>query len=90
MDYVERLTTLRTDRDIGQKELAKLLNCNQPKISKYENRKTKYSVEDIILLCKFYQVSADYILGLPEGMPYPKREHTKGYPVYRGAVSEAD
>lgn len=73
MDYVERLTTLRVDRDIGQQELAKLLNCNQPAISKYENRKAKYSIEDIILLCKFYNISADYILGLPEGMPYPKR-----------------
>ena len=73
MDYVERLTSLRVDRDVGQKELADLLNCNQPAVSKYETRRTKYSVEDIILLCKFYNVSADYILGLPEGMPYPKR-----------------
>ena len=73
MDYVDRLTALRTDRDIGQTELAELLNCNQPAISKYETRKIKYSIEDLILLCKFYNVSADYILGLPEDMPYPKR-----------------
>lgn len=73
MDYIERLTTLRIDRDVGQKEIAELLNCNQPAISKYETRKAKYSIEDIVLLCKFYNVSADYILGLPEGMPYPKR-----------------
>ena len=73
MDYVDRLTTLRVDRDIGQKEIAELLNCNQPAVSKYETRRAKYSIEDIILLCKFYNVSADYILGLHEGMPYPKR-----------------
>ncbi len=73
MDYVERLTILREDRDIGQKEIAELLSCNQPAISKYETRRAKYSIEDLILLCKFYNVSADYILGLPEGMPYPKR-----------------
>ena len=69
MDYVERLTALRVDRDIVQKEIAELLSCNQPAISKYETHKAKYSVEDIILLCKFYNVSADYILGLPERMP---------------------
>ena len=73
MDYVDRLTVLREDHDIGQKEIAELLNCNQPAISKYETRTAKYSIEDIILLCKFYNVSADYILGLPEGLPYPKR-----------------
>ncbi|MBR2131084.1 MAG: helix-turn-helix transcriptional regulator [Oscillospiraceae bacterium] len=73
MDYVERLTALRVDRDIGQKEISEVLKCNQPAVSKYENRRAKYSVEDIIALCQFYKVSADYILGLPEGMPYPKR-----------------
>ena len=73
MDYVERLIALRVDRDVGQKELAELLSCNQPAISKYETRKAKYSIDDLILLCKFYNVSADFILGLPEDMPYPKR-----------------
>lgn len=73
MDYVERLTALRVDRDIGQKEIADILGCQQSAISKYETHKTKYSVEDIILLCRHYHVSADYVLGLPEGMPYPKR-----------------
>ena len=73
MDYVERLTALREDRDIGQKEIAEVLGCQQSAISKYETRRAKYSVEDIILLCRHYNVSADYILGLPEDMPYPKR-----------------
>ena len=26
-----------------------------------------------IRLCEFYHVSADYILGLPKGLPYPER-----------------
>lgn len=73
MDYIDRLTALREDRDIGQKELADLLGCQQSAISKYEKRRAKYSVEDLILLCRFYHVSADYILGLPEDLPYPKR-----------------
>ncbi len=72
MDYVDRLTQLREDRDLGQKDIAKLLNCQQSAISKYEQRRSKYKVEDIIKLCKFYNVSADYILGLPD-LPYPKR-----------------
>ena len=72
MDYVDRLTQLREDRDLGQKDIAKLLNCKQSAISKYEQRRSKYKIEDIIKLCEFYNVSADYILGLPD-LPYPKR-----------------
>ena len=72
MDYVDMLTELRQDRDIDQKDIAKILNCQQSAISKYETRRAKYKIEDIIKLCKFYNVSADYLLGLPD-LPYPKR-----------------
>ncbi len=73
MDYIDKLTTLREDNDVNQKEIATLLNCQQSAISKYEKRKAKYSIEDIIKLCLFYGVSADYILGLPKGLKYPER-----------------
>lgn len=73
MDYVDRLRALREDRDVGQEQIAAVLGCQQSAISKYENRRARYSVEDIIRLCEFYQVSADYILGLPKDLPYPKR-----------------
>ncbi len=73
MDYVDKLTSLRIDRDIDQKTIAELLNCKQSAVSKYETRKARYKVEDIITLCEYYGVSADYILGLPENLKYPKR-----------------
>lgn len=73
MDYIDRLTALRQDNDIEQKEIANLLNCQQSAISKYEQRRSKYKIDDIIKLCLFYHVSADYILGLPQGLDYPKR-----------------
>ena len=72
-DFVERLTALRQDRDIGQKVIAGVLGCKQTTVSKYELRKVRYDVEDIIKLCKFYKVSADYVLGLPKGLDYPER-----------------
>lgn len=73
MDYIEKLKTLREDSDKGQDEIAKVLGCKQSAVSKYENGKLKYKVEDIIELCKFYGVSADYILGLPKNLKYPER-----------------
>lgn len=69
----ERLTEMREDRDITQGQIALILGCQQSAISKYEKGRTQYSIEDLAKLCLFYNVSADYILGLPEGLPYPKR-----------------
>ena len=73
MDYVERLTALRVDGDFSQREIAGLLGCQQSAVSKYETRKVPYRVEDVITLCNFYHVSADYVLGLSKNMPYPDR-----------------
>ena len=73
MDYVERLTQLREDHDIKQRQVADLLGCQQSAVSKYETRKVPYRVEDVAKLCEYYQISADYVLGLPEKLTYPKR-----------------
>lgn len=74
MDYIEKLTGLRQDRDINQAQIAKILGTHQATISKYELRQRKYQIEDIVKLCLFYNVSADWLLGLPDGLPYPKRK----------------
>ncbi len=74
MDYVDRLKALREDRDIKQSQIAQLLECQQSAVSKYETRKVPYRAEDIIKLCMFYGVSADYVLGLPPDMPYLARK----------------
>lgn len=64
MDYIDRLISLREDNDIEQKDLAELLGITQSAYSKYEKRRCKMSIEDLIKLCKYYNVSADHILGL--------------------------
>ena len=73
MNINERLTALREDRDITQSEIARVLGCQQSAVSKYETGRAKYSVDDVKKLCLFYHVSADYILGLPDDLPHPKR-----------------
>ena len=64
LDYIDRLISLREDNDIEQKALAELLGITQSAYSKYEQRRCKMSIEDLIKLCKYYNVSADHILGL--------------------------
>ncbi len=69
MNMIDKLTALREDNDIKQSEIAILLGVKQSAISKYEKGRAKYTTEDIAKLCVFYNISADYILGL---IDYPR------------------
>ncbi|MCH5198699.1 MAG: helix-turn-helix transcriptional regulator [Oscillospiraceae bacterium] len=71
-NYREKLRDLREDRDVKQSTLAVLLDTTQSNYSKYELGRSRLSIEDLKTLCEFYNVSADYLMGLPDGMPYPK------------------
>lgn len=73
MQYYNRLKELREDKDINQSEIAKILNCKQSAISKYERGERELRINDLKALCLFYGVSADYIIGLPQGLNYPER-----------------
>lgn len=72
MQYYEKIRGLREDADKTQKEMADLLNITQPQYCLYEAGKRSFKVEHIILLCQHFRVSADYVLGLPKGLPYGK------------------
>ena len=62
--YLKRLKDLREDKDLFQKELAKILNITQQYYSEYETGKRSIPIEILIELSNFYDVSCDYILGL--------------------------
>lgn len=66
LKYPERLRELRQDRDFSQETIAKMLGVAQTTYSQYELYKRPMPVEYIVALCKFYNVSADYILGLTD------------------------
>lgn len=70
MPYNEILKNLRIDHDKSQADIAQLLQTTQTYYSKYELGKHPLPIEHLITLCKYYNVSADYVLGLPQGMPY--------------------
>ena len=64
MNYRDRLRALREDRDLSQAELGKALNKSQQGYSHIENGRAELKIDDLALLCRFYNVSADYIIGL--------------------------
>ncbi|MBQ6420672.1 MAG: helix-turn-helix transcriptional regulator [Clostridia bacterium] len=63
-EYQEIIRELREDHDLSQRDIAKLLGTTQQVYSRYEKGINEMPVRHIITLCKFYKVSADYILGL--------------------------
>lgn len=62
--YNEMIRELREDRDLTQKEIAALLKTTQNTYSRYELGIRALPIEHLITLCKYYNVSADFILGL--------------------------
>ena len=64
MDVIQNLRKIRMERGYSQIEIAELLNTTQQQYSKYENGQNEIPVRHIITLCRFYEVSADWLLGL--------------------------
>ena len=63
MDYRKRLLDLRTDKDLKQEDVAKILNTTKQSYSNYERGYRKLNIDDLMKLADFYNVSTDYILG---------------------------
>ena len=66
MDYRTRMRNLREDNDLTQREVAKVINKSQQGYSHIEDGRAELKIDDMIKLCKFYCVSADYFVGLSE------------------------
>lgn len=66
MDYRTRMRNLREDRDLKQREVAAIINKSQQGYSHIEEGRAELKIEDLIKLCKFYGVSADYFIGMVE------------------------
>ena len=69
-DKENRIRDLREDRDLSQSEIAKVIKTTQQQYSKIETGKADISGEKLKLLAEFYNVSADYILGIETGLTF--------------------
>ena len=66
MDVIQNLRTIRIKRGYSQMDIAEILNTTQHQYSKYENGQNEIPVRHVITLCKFYGISADWLLGLKD------------------------
>ena len=64
--YMERMRELREDNDLTRYDIAKLLKTTQQTYSRYEQGINELPIRHLITLCRFYQVTSDYLLGLSD------------------------
>ncbi len=68
MDYTigKKIKELRKEAGFTQKQLAKLINKSETGFASWEQGLAEPSVNDLRLLCKIFDVSADCLLGLED------------------------
>ena len=75
MTLGEKIRLLREEKELNQTELGSILGMTQRKISYLENDQYEPNLTDIKAICRFFNVSADYLLGFSKHLPYPKRRN---------------
>ena len=63
MELKQRLKELRTERNMTQSDVAKLLNMSKMAISHWEKGNSEPSIEQLKILAKYFDVSIDYLVG---------------------------
>lgn len=70
---LNRLREIREDKDLYQKDIAKILNTTQQVYSEYELGIRIIPLDKIYKLAEFYNTSIDYLTGrTDERKPYKK------------------
>lgn len=74
MDYRTRIKHVREDRDLTQAEIGQLLQKSQQGYNHIEAGRAELKIDDLITLCKFYDLSADYLIGLTDVPHHLRKE----------------
>lgn len=73
-DYMDQLRALREDNDLTQVQISKVLGTSQTMYARYERGANELPLRHFITLCKFYNVSADELLGTS---PSPEKKRLR-------------
>ena len=64
--YGHIIKEIRQEKGLTQSQLAEMLSTTQSTVGKYEREEIQLTVDTIIKICKVFEVSADYLLGLED------------------------
>jgi len=71
--FGERIKRLRIEKGLMMKEVAEAVDITAPSITMYESGQRHPEYKTLIKLCKLFDVSADYLLGLSDDPTPPRR-----------------
>ena len=63
-EYLAQMRALREDNDLTQAQVAQVLGTSQTMYARYERGANELPIRQLVTLCRFYNVSADYLLGV--------------------------
>ncbi len=61
-----KLLEFRTEKELSQRQMSKIMNISQGTYNNWENAKTQPSIEQLIALAKFFGVTIDELVGFSE------------------------
>jgi transcriptional regulator with XRE-family HTH domain len=64
LDYRRRLRDVREVRDLTQADIGEIINKTQQGYNHIENGRAELKIDDLVKLCRYYNLSADYLIGL--------------------------
>ena len=76
-DYMNRLRALREDNDLTQAQVAQVLGTSQTMYARYERGANELPLRHLVTLCRFYNVSSDFILGISPSSRRPEGRVSK-------------
>lgn len=60
--FIDKIRGLREDNDLTQAQIAAVLGTSQTMYARYERGANEMPIRHLVTLCRFYNVSADYLL----------------------------
>ena len=72
--YCNRISEIRYDNDLTQREVASYLKTTRSTYSKWERGINELPLDKLILLSNLYNLSLDYLVGITK-----KKKEAKGY-----------
>jgi len=64
--FAERFKELRLEKNLSMKELSNKIKISDATISRWENGINDIKGDQLIIVAKFFGVSADYLIGLED------------------------
>ena len=72
MEIHDRLKAAREDADLTQAQAATAAGCARRQYIQYEQGEQEMGITKLKALCLTLGVSADYLLGLPRNLEWPR------------------